>query len=191
MTRARGPRSRGDDGGGADGTSWLARPVPDTSSRGRPWRPEPLRGVRSARLRYVVVDEVFADLAELSISRWPIVDSSGRLRFPRGVTAHVEVDARRMQTFLRRHRMPRKAVGRVLRAGDAFGVTVRGRALSAFVTKHETMPEPERWRMLDPTTWAWLEPPIYDVTSEAREAAKLSYYAALTGPLPRSSFERQ
>lgn len=191
MTRARRPRSRGDDEGSVGGTGWLARPVPDTSSKGRPWRPEPLRGVRSARLRYVVVDEVFADLAELSISRWPVVDSLGRLRFPLGVTAHIEVDARRMQTFLRRHRMPRKAVGRVVRAGDAFGVTVQAQALSAFLTKHETTPELERRGMLDPTTWAWLEPPIYDVTSDAREAAKLSYYAALTGPLPRSSFERR
>jgi hypothetical protein len=150
-----------------------------------------IRGIPAARLRYVVVDELFADTAELSISSWPVVDALGRLRFPGEVTSHVEVDARRMQTFLRRHRMPRKAVGRVLRAGDVFGITVRARALSAFLTKHETVPESERARMLDPRTWAWVEPPIFDVTSEAREAAKLSYYAALTGPLPRSSFERR
>jgi hypothetical protein len=150
-----------------------------------------IRGIPTARLRYVVVDELFADTAELSISAWPVVDALGRLRFPGDVTTHIEVDARRMQTFLRRHRMPRKAVGRVLRAGDAFGMTVRARALSAFLTRQEVASEPERTRMLDPRTWEWLDPPIYDVTAAAREAAKLSYYAAQTGPLPPSSFERR
>ncbi len=151
-----------------------------------------IRGIPTTRLRYVVVDELFADTAELSISSWPVVDALGRLRFPGEPTTHVEVDARRMQTFLRRHRMPRKAVGRVLRAGDTFGVTVQARELTAFLKAHESpeTPERERSRMIDPRTWEWLEPPIYDVTSEAREAAKLSYYAALTGPLPRSAFER-
>lgn len=171
--------------------SWLPSSPPLVPLRGRRWRPEVIRGIPTARLRYVVVDELFADTAEMSISSWPLVDAMGRLRFPGEVTTHVEVDARRMQTFLRRHRMPRKSVGRVLRAGDAFGVMVRARALSAFLTEHETVTEAARRKMLDPTIWAWLEPPIYDVTSEAREAAKLSYYAALTGPLPRSSFERQ
>lgn len=152
-----------------------------------------IRGIRTARLRYAVVDELFADTAELSVSSWPVVDALGRLRFADEPTTHIEVDARRMQSLLRRHRMPRKAVGRVLRAGDAFGVTVRARELTGFLEAHESSetPERERTRMLDPRTWEWLEPPIYDVTSEAREAAKLSYYAALTGPLPRSAFERR
>lgn len=149
--------------------------------------------ISTARLRYVVVDELFANTAELSISSWPVVDALGRLRFADEPTTHVEVDARRMQSFLRRHRMPRKAVGRVLRAGDAFGVRVRARELTAFLEEHESSQTPERarTRMLDPRTWEWLEPPIYDVTSAAKEAAKLSYYAALTGPLPRSAFERR
>jgi hypothetical protein len=149
--------------------------------------------IPTARLRYVVVDELFANTAELSISSWPVVDALGRLRFADEPTTHVEVDARRMQSFLRRHRMPRKAVGRVLRAGDAFGVTVRARELTAFLEAHGSSDTPERarTRMLDPRTWEWLEPSIYDVTSAAKEAAKLSYYAALTGPLPRSAFERR
>ncbi|MGH2640440.1 MAG: hypothetical protein ACRDGO_01940 [Actinomycetota bacterium] len=149
-----------------------------------------IRGVPTARLRYVVVDELFGETAELGISAWPLVDAQGRLRFAEGPTSHIEVDARRMQTFLRRHRMPRKAVGRILRAGDAFGFTIRARGLAAFLKEHETAQDRARRTMLDPTTWAWLEPPIYDVTADAREAAKLSYYAALTGPLP-GSFERR
>ena len=173
-------------------SSWLPAPAPDLPLKGKRWKPEVIEGSPTARLRYVVVDELFAETAELSISSWPVVDALGRLRFPAEPTTHIEVDARRMQTFLRRHRMPRKAVGRTLRAGDAFGVTVRARELGAFLTAHESpeTPERERTRMLDPRTWGWLEPPIYDVTSAAKEAAKLSYYAALTGPLPRSAFER-
>jgi hypothetical protein len=151
--------------------------------------------IPTARLRYVVVDELFADTAELSISSWPVVDALGRLRFADEPTTHIEVDAGRMQSFLRRHRMPRKAVGRILRAGDAFGVAVRARELTAFLKAHESSqtPERERTKMLDPRTWEWLdpEPSIYDVTSAAKEAAKLSYYAALTGPLPGSAFERR
>jgi hypothetical protein len=172
--------------------SWLPGRPPDLPLKGRRWRPDTIGRISTARLRYVIVDELFADTAELSISSWPVVDPLGRLRFPAEPTTHIEVDARRMQSFLRRHRMPRKAVGRVLRAGDAFGVTVRARELNAFIKTHESSetPERERARMLDPRTWEWLEPTIYDVTSDAKEAAKLSYYAALTGPLPRSAFER-
>ena len=166
--------------------SWLPGPPPDLPLKGRRWRPDAIGTISTARLRYVVVDELFADTAELSISSWPVVDPLGRLRFPDEPTAHVEVDARRMQTFLRRNRMPRKAVGRVLRAGDTFGITVRARELAAFLKVHESSetPERERARMLDPKTWEWLEPTIFDITSQAKEAAKLSYYAALTGPLP-------
>lgn len=173
--------------------SWLPAAAPELPLKGKRWNPDVLDGRPTARLRYVVVDELFADTAELSISSWPVVDAVGRLRFPDEPTAHIEVDAKRMQAFLRRHRMPRKAVGRLLRAGDAFAVKVRARELAAFLTAHESpeTPAPERTRMLHPMTWEWLEPPIYDVTSEAREAAKLSYYAALTGPLPRSAFERR
>jgi hypothetical protein len=180
--------------GPAPETSWLGRAQPDTTTHGHPWRPEPIAGVRTATLRYIVVDEVFADLAELSVSRWPIVDALGRLRFPRAETAHIEVDADRMRRFLRRHRMPRKAVGRDLRTGDTFGVEVRARALASFLSRHataHTLPLPERRRLVDPATWDWIRPPIYDVSAEAREAAKLAYNAALTGPLPAGSTEER
>lgn len=161
--------------------------------KGRPWRPAAIEGVPTARLRYVVVDEVFSGRAELGISEWPIVDPLGRLRFPQGGTLHIEVDARRMRSFLRQHRMPRKAVARELRAGDTFGFAVRSRALTDFVSTLESSSPSttsEDRKLLDPATWGWLVPPIYDVTAVAREAAKLSYYAALTTPLPRETREQ-
>jgi hypothetical protein len=139
-----------------------------------------------------VVDEVFGELAELSLSGWPVIDPLGRLRFVEGTTAHLEVDASRMRTFLRRHRTPRKEAGRVLRTGDAFGFLVRQRALDAFLSARRsssTASVRERRAVLDPANWDWLVPPIYDVSPEAREAAKLSYNAALTGPLPDPALE--
>jgi hypothetical protein len=141
----------------------------------------------------VVVDEVFGELAELSLSAWPLIDALGRLRFVEG-TAHLEVDASRMRTFLRRHRMPRKEAGRMLRTGDAFGFVVRGSALEAFLSELPSLSTgsvAERRRALDPANWEWLTPPIYDITADAREAAKLSYSAALTVPLPDEAPERR
>jgi hypothetical protein len=139
------------------------------------------------RLRYVVVDEVFGELAELSLSGWPRLDPLGRLRFPDASTAHLEVDAARMRTFLRRHRMPRKGAGRALRTGDVFAFVVVQRALGSFRSTVRSSPAgsvAEHRRLLDPDGWDWLVPPVYDVSPEAREAAKLSYSAALTDPLP-------
>lgn len=133
-------------------------------------------------------------MAELSLSGWPVIDALGRLRFVDGTTAHLEVDASRMRTFLRRHRMPRKAAGRVLRTGDAFALVVRGSALEAFLAALPSASAgavSERRSVLDPANWDWLTPPIYDVTPDAREAAKLSYNAALTDALPEEALDRR
>ena len=138
-------------------------------------------------LRYVVIEEIFSGIAELSLSNWPALDAQGRLRFT-GEDFHVEADAELLRLFLRRERMPRKAVAREIRTGDTFGVAVRPRSLTAFLSEpvfSPTTSPSERRRLLDPKTWDWLDPPVYDITAEAREAAKLAYYAALTGPLPR------
>jgi hypothetical protein len=140
----------------------------------------------------VVVDEVFGELAELTLSGWPVIDALGRLRFVEGTTAHLEVDASRMRTFLRRHRMPRKEAGRVLRTGDAFAFVVRQRALDASLSalrSSSTTSLSERRTVLDPANWDWLVPPIYDVSPDAREAAKLAHNAALTTPLPDAALE--
>jgi hypothetical protein len=178
------PSADGERGVRAPG-SWLARTSPAAEVQGRAWRPSTIRGIAAGRLRYAVVDEVFGELAELSLSGWPVLDALGRLRFPEAATAHLEVDASRMRTFLRRHRMPRKEAGRFLRTGDAFAFVVRRRALEAFLfgARSSTASTDERRKMLEPANWGWLVPPVYDVSLEAREAAKLSYNAALTGPL--------
>lgn len=170
--------------------TWLPSGAGTLPMEGRAWRPEPIGQLPTGRLRYVVVDEVFADLAELSVSAWPVLDPLGRLRFMGEAAVHVEADVERMRLFLRRHRMPRKAASRELRAGDTFGVAVEVRGLNAFISRFASFPPPsasERRKALEPATWDWLRPPLFDVTAEAREAAKLAYYAAVTGPLPEGT----
>jgi hypothetical protein len=172
----------------ASRASWLPRTaaLPVT---GKPWRPDMLAGASTRGLRYVVVDEIFTTLAELSMSPWPVVDARGRLRFPEGETIHLEADAERMRRFLRRHRQPRMGAGRDLRTGDTYGVRVETRPLVAFLELRDTAPlsPAGRKQTLDPATWDWLRPPVYDVSAEARVAAKLAYYGALTEPLPEGS----
>jgi hypothetical protein len=193
MARRRSPTHTGTSQEGGRPQSWLARSPVAPDAGGRPWRPSTLRGLSARRLRYVVVDEVFADIAELSLSSWPVLDAQGRLRFPDAAAADFEVDAARMRTFLRRHRMPRKAAGRPLRTGDAFGFVVDGRGLEAFLEGlgSPSLTEAERGRLRNPATWEWLATPIFDVSSEAREAAKLSHNAALAQPLPEQALEKR
>lgn len=172
--------------GGRRVETWLPAGAAPLPLEGRPWRPEAIPGLSTRRMRYVVVDEIFADLAELSISEWPVIDASGRLRFMGEGTVHVEVDAERMRLLLRRHRMPRKGASRELRVGDTFGVEVEPTRLETFVSQLAEGPPAtasER-KTLDPATWDWMRPPVFDVTADAREGAKLAYYAAVTSPLP-------
>jgi hypothetical protein len=134
------------------------------------------------------VDEIFMMIAELSISAWPIVDSVGRLRFPEEGTIHLEADAEGMRRFLQKHRQPRRGAGRALRTGDTFGLVVRSRPFAAFLESREAAIDPAMRRMLlDPRTWDWARPPVYDVSADIRVRAKLAYYGALTEPLPEGT----
>lgn len=196
MTRDPSPPVPHEPTGERSKESWLpARPkiLPPTD---RPWRPETIGRRSTERLHYVVVDEIFpgamlkrgsrTGLAELTISDWPVVDALGRLRFPGDAAVHIEADAERLRLFLRRHRLPRKAVSRDLRGGDTFGFLVEARSLDPFLSQIASgqTSSADRSRFLDPHNWTWVQTPVYDITADAREAAKLAYFAALTSPLP-------
>ena len=176
--------------------SWLPiRPkvLPPTD---RPWMPDVIGRRSTEELRYAVVDEIFpgailkrgsrTGLAELSVSDWPVVDALGRLRFPGDEAIHIEVDAERLRLLRRRHRLPRKAASRDLRGGDTFALLVEPHSLNSFHSRihPDETSSADRSRSLDPRTWDWLRLPVYDITADAREAAKLAYFAALTAPLP-------
>ena len=134
---------------------------------GRRWRPEAIAaterfvevGVVHDNDRYVIVEELIDERAVMRVTPWPVVDSKGRLRFPRRDVAFVSQTA---ATAWRELADRSREVSRPLRVGDVFWAmlpTRRGRRpsdLSRLVVG-----------------------PIVDVSAAAREAAKLQYFSAV------------
>jgi hypothetical protein len=132
------------------------------------WRPPALGDADPTGLSYVVVDEIEGAMVGLAVSDWPRTDEKGRLRFD---SSPVLVGAERaaLEHFLNRHRDEPRA----LRMGDVFAARARP------VETDEA--EPRLEPVLDPDRS--FEPPVYDITSDAREAAKLSFYGAVAPAL--------
>lgn len=145
-----------------DGT----RSVPDA---GPPWVPRSLRRLKDpSDLSYVVVDEMDERIVRLSVSPWPVIDAYGRLRFyVRGETIQVGVPRRALQGFLSRNRRPARSATRPVRIGDVFAFKVKGEV------SDEGFYRPEDW----------IGRPAYDISADARDAAKASFYAAVTPTL--------
>ena len=148
------------------------------------WRPEEVgRSVRG--LSYIVVDEVADDTCALSVSEWPRLDREGRVRFRLDERPHlVRADARKLAAYLRKHGAG-KWRGRSVRVGDVLG----GRARTELLAEPESEEEAEALRGGPPPSLEWLEPPIYDVTPAAREAAKIALFSAVTPVLKKDEAE--
>jgi hypothetical protein len=115
----------------------------------------------------VVVDEIESDFVGLSISPWPTLDEWGRLRFGLARARSLGTHRAELQRFLGRHRLPQKGADRPIRIGDVFAVSVK---------------EPVRVnRIVAPGTW--IRPPVYDISADARDAAKASFYSAVAPTL--------
>ena len=153
--------------------------VRDSTDAGERWAPGALGGGRRNRkLHYLLVDEILEATVGLVLADWPSVDSDGRLRFagrPRMLGAHRQV----LEAFLARHRRPRALRDRPLRIGDVFAVEVKREALERFAPELEE--QTRLYPFLDPETF--LEPPVFDVTADARDEAKVAFYSAVTPPL--------
>jgi hypothetical protein len=136
---------------------------------GKPWTPRSLSRVKdTSGLFYVVVDEMDERSVRLYVSPWPIVDKYGRLRFHAlGDTLQVGAPRRALQRLLNAHRLPSRIAKRPLRIGDVFAFKVGG-----------SLPRTDFPRPQD-----WIGAPVYDITPEAREAAKASFYAAVAPTL--------
>lgn len=155
----------------------MRKPLPRT----RPWHPRlphPLKGSGSAlagharrvagvadvtELSYITVDEIGEGVVTLLISDWPEVDERGRLRFSGAPPVSVDVGETRLAAYLAKVRLPERLRERPLREGDAF---------AARTTIKQRAPAPER-----PVS-RWLKAPVYDVTADARDAAKAAYLTA-------------
>jgi hypothetical protein len=107
-------------------------------------------GLDTTGLSYIVVEEIEGGMVGLAFSDWPRTDERGRLRFD-SEPVQVAVEREGLERFLDQHRQP----SRPLRIGDVFAA--------------RTGPG-------DPLN---IEPPVHDVTAEAREAAKIAFYAAV------------
>lgn len=136
-----------------------------------PWWPAGLSGaVRSAaglrrQWQYVVVEEVVGATIELLRWPWPLADALGRLFWEEDaddqvMTAAVPLRLLRLQLY-----RPNALVRRP-RAGDTFAARIPARAGG--------------WNQESPVSdLAVLFPgPVYDVSADAREAAKLAYQGA-------------
>jgi hypothetical protein len=170
----------------------VTRPTYEQRSAGprRTWLPPglPPDWNAHASFLYSVVDEKIEGLVTISFSSWPLVDEDGRLSFPDEAVTLVfqEVPLSEFLAQTRQLSAPAEApsdlVSRELRVGDVFAVQPRPRL--ARVLEGEAQ-EPDRSVIPD----RWLSPPVFDVTPDARDAAKLAYYAAAAVLLPESTIE--
>ncbi len=160
-------------GGGPERRSWLPRdraaPLPADAPA---WVP---RGFAHApiswpALSYIVVDELSKEVAGLVVASWPRLDAKGRVRFS-GSSWRVGARLDELEPFLEAERaVPDTPAGpapvrqRPVRIGDAFAAEVtrpRGRIAAV------------------PALTRWLSPPIYDVSADARDAAKAALFGAV------------
>src|SRR5215212_5201559 len=123
---------------------------------------------RRSGLRYMFVDEIVGPVVGLALYEWPGVDEKGRLRF-RGSAQLLGAGTADLQHFLVTHRRPKDAVVRPVRIGDVFGVDVNSDALASV---GEVLEEQRRLEPLLPVSM-WIVPPVYDLTAEARDIAKI------------------
>jgi hypothetical protein len=135
-----------------------------------PWRPDdlPLPAQELATFHYVVLEEIVGSLALLRRWPWPSVDQNGRLVWPEddeyaSDAAGIELGLLRAQLYT-----PNK-LSRRPRCGDTFAV--QGWADSA-----QDEQEVDDLRNLFTGS-------VYDISADAREAAKLAYHAGL-GAVP-------
>jgi hypothetical protein len=115
-----------------------------------------------------MIDELDPSTALLALWPWPGLEG-GRLVFADEEVV-VGVDAQALRDFLSAHRLPPALAGRELRTGDAFAIRVKD---GADLDRQEVMRDPG----------LWIEPPVYDVTADARRAAKVAFYSAVSEPL--------
>ena len=123
-----------------------------------------------ADLSYIAVDEVSEGVVTLLVSDWPELDEHGRLRFPEAEPVAVDVRQAALEALLAANRQPRQLAVRPLREGDVLAARTRiGRRSSS------------RGR----STASWIIPPVFDVTADARDAAKVAFFRAVGTPLSR------
>jgi hypothetical protein len=145
--------------------NWHPRLPHPVRGRGEPIadRVARTRGIAAvAELSYITIDEISQGIVTLLVSPWPEVDERGRLRFAASRPVAVDVDEAALTAYLKR-RHPEHLRDRPLREGDVFAA------------RTAIPPRPRRPRELS----AWLHRPVFDVTADARDAAKAATFRAI------------
>jgi hypothetical protein len=161
-------------------------------------------------LSYVSVDELVGTVVGLAVDPWPGVDERGRLVFAgSAVVDSLEVDLGLLQTFVTEHRRwsaglglcPSELVDEPLRIGDVYGITVtirKGRRGAARIRRVGPLPTlcvpnehgtgvVELAGLYRGSTHCAMT----DVGFDARELARVAYYAAMATELdPRRRADR-
>jgi hypothetical protein len=153
--------------------SWLPRDrAPRLPAEAAAWVPQGFahEPISWPTLSYIVVDELSKDVAGLVVASWPLLDPKGRVRFS-GSSWRVGARVDELMALLEAERAVAEtragsgsARQRPVRIGDAFAAEVtrpRGRIAAV------------------PALSRWLSPPIYDVSADARDAAKAALFGAV------------
>ncbi len=146
-----------------------------------PWLPDQLRARNltvndAARLSYIAVDEIVDDVVTLAVHPWPVADGQGRVRFPDlDACRHATVSLRSLRTQLYQGWLQRDP-----RVGDVFGAVLTDAAKLALAKRDNAR---HQLRSL-------VTPPVYDLSHDARVAAKLAYYAAMAPVLTEKDMNR-
>jgi hypothetical protein len=164
--------------------SWLPRDrTAPLAIDAAPWVPAGFAHERISwtTLSYIVVDELSKQIAGLVVASWPLLDQKGRVRFSGSswrVGARMDelmalLDADRIVPEPTARRSPAGTAGgspagaapeRPVRIGDAFAAQVS---------------RPRGRRAAVPPLERWLSPPVYDVSADARDAAKAALFGAV------------
>lgn|GEM_PF-6423698 len=156
-----------------------------------PWRPPSLGELPAdeelSRCLYVVVEEEIDEVVGLLVSAWPCARDDGRLKFHSDAPeVEVAVDRRELQEKLASREVPEpvvEAAGGAQAIGELKSRPAEvGDVYAVFAGPQP--PAPEELGSLSGKAGAvdWMER-VIDVTADAREAAKIATYEALTPPL--------
>lgn len=157
----------------------------------RPWQPRGLGEVIDrelvGQLSYIVVEELSEGVASLVVAPWPGVDGRGRLRFgDEDEQFRVVANRDELSDALAVYRVPiagaqvsealeRQLRERPLTVGDVFGAWTQWQV------------DDDGAAIEDP--FAWLYASVFDVTADARDAAKAQTNAAVAGVLEQEDLE--
>ena len=157
------PEQRSATAGHGDSPLWLPGCLPADVAR------------RVSDFRYVMVDEVLGDLITVTVTPWPTADRVGRVRFTddgEGATGrgHFLVHRRELHDQLYQGWLRRDP-----RSGDVFAAEVAP-AVEDRLKRGEDVALDENLRLAEV-----LPGVVCDITAEARNVAKLAYYAGMAG----------